>query len=101
MDKRYTKSASGAAAVAVLWIIGLTQAYAVTPPAPTPVQLPPNTPTPGQVQSTLPTTPQLPLPKTGPEFNPPAAAPSEVAPGGPTVPVESFKISNAAAPYQQ
>lgn len=55
--------------------------------------LPANTPTPGQVQSTLPTAPPPPQVKSGPEFSPPPTAPSEVAPGGPTVRVESFTIT--------
>ena len=97
MDKRYTNLASPAVAVVVLWIIGVAQASGAGTPASSQVQLPANTPTPGQVQSSLPTTPQQPQPKAGPEFNPPAAAPSEVAPGGPTVPVESFEITGATA----
>ena len=76
MDKPYIKLALNAGLAALLWMTGLVGAQAATPP------LPANTPTPGQVQSSLPTVPPPPQPKSGPEFSPPAAAPSEVAPGG-------------------
>lgn len=87
MDKPYIKLAGKLGAVTVLWIVLLSRALAASPP------LPANTPTPGQVQSTLPTAPPPPQPKSGPEFSPPPSAPSAVAPGGPTVPVESFEIT--------
>ena len=75
----------------MLWMTGLAQTQAATAP------LPASTPTPGQVQSNLPTAPPPPQPKAAPEFTPPATAPSEVQPGGPTVPVEHFEIVGDSA----